>query len=153
MIDLTLDARDIKRIQTMMHGFGEEATRAFARTLNRVARGVRTDGVREARKAFNVKAKTLRQSFHFMWANPHKNIARVRSLGGPEPLSEFGMRTSSGRRKRGVTVLVSKEKGRFPLRHAFVGKRRHKGKPTIAERKGASRLPLKTLYGLFVIPI
>lgn len=136
-----------EKAEMFLRNLGRQAQPAIARALNRVAKGVPTDSVKEVRKEYNVKAGPVRKSFEIKKAKPAALEARAKASGHKVPLINFGARPSSpGRRKPALGVSVQVKKQRKVLRHSFVA-RMKSGHIGVFQREGEFRLPIEQKFG------
>jgi len=120
--------------------------------LNDTLRGMRTDTSREVRADVNLPAKAVKSTFTLQFATTQRLEACLISTGKSVPLVHYGARPKrpvheGGRRpKRGVSVLVKRERGRKTISGSFVA-RMKSGHLGVFRRKGPARRPIKQLYG------
>lgn len=128
--------------------------RAAVSALNRTAMGIRTDATRMATDRYTVKSSVARASLSVSKASRGNLLAMVRSSGTSIPLHAFQVsprRTSGKRPGGGLRVSVKKGSGGqlksgFMVANLKVGG--GLGRATgVAQRLGASRYPIRPLYG------
>lgn len=148
MINIQIDAQQLKQARHMLQGLGSRAAPMLAKSLNRSLRGVRTDASKETRKVYNVKAGRVRKSFSLQLASRGNLQGRAVSKGERISLLHFGARPRSpeGRRpKIGVSVRVME--GRKKIPGSFVARMPGGGIGVFRRKQGAGRLPIRKLTG------
>ena len=121
--------------------------KAANRTIRRMGTRFRTTAVKEVRKTYNIKAKTLKQKIR---ARTHYDKEGNQSWrfyvsGKPMSLIHFAPRQT----KKGVSVKIKKQSGRKIIKGAFIAKGKN-GNLRVFKRVGKERLPLDTKYTISI---
>ena len=114
--------------------------KAQKRTMTEMGRKFRTRVVKDVRKVYNVKAKTLKKHIkeHISKASSSSIEWRFSITGRPVNLIHFGARQTS----KGVSVKVKKGSGRRVIKSAFIAHDNGSHK-RVFMRKGKERMPIE----------
>lgn len=114
---IELDRSDILKVEALLSGVKNGASRVIVRAVNKTLAGVRTDTVNEIREGVNVMATAIRKTMRIDNATVSRMSAKVtsRQKYGTN-LAAFGARQT----KKGVTVNVIRRTGRKLIPHAFI---------------------------------
>lgn len=140
-----------QRVQTALNGIrgllrdveaGYEA--AVMRALNRSVVTGRVAVVKEVRKVYTVKAKTVREHFKIKKAKVRDLEAVLSAQGHPLPIYGFKFTPKSdttGNTRKRVRVAVRNDGGLKPLGATFVWR------GLVLHREGTESLPVHLIYG------
>lgn len=132
-----------REIKQRLARYPKQASKAMARTLNKVAKSTRTDISDKIRNRMGYKIKkgdldkTMKVSRK---ATSGRLVAVLTAIGKRIPLIKFAAKQT----KRGVTVAVRKGAKRLRLPNAFIASVRSR---SVFQRIGKARGPLKSLAG------
>lgn len=145
--DISHTQQEIERAQSLLYGIKDGAPKALYRSLNRGIAMARTDLVREVREEYEVKAGDVRKTMTLTRATASRLEASVTFMGSPISLGSFNVRPKTQNPSRRTPIRVSVRTGSAPtsLDKGFI--LRTGGKPSVFERVGQSRLPIRRLYG------
>ena len=109
------------------------------RTTTEIGRAFRTKVIKDVRKRYNIKAKDLKSKMSSRFVATSRGfewrmVVRSKRLS----VSHF----SPKKNKRGVSLLVRRDRGRRTIKNAFIAKGQ------VFMRKGKDRLPIKALKTL-----
>ena len=121
--------------------------KAANRTVRRMGTRFRTTAVKEVRKTYNIKAKTLKDKIRARTYYTEKDGHHWRFYvsGKPMSLIHFAPRQT----KKGVSVKIKKQSGRKLIRGAFIARDKY-GNLRVFNRVGKERLPLDSKYTLSI---
>jgi Prophage minor tail protein Z (GPZ) len=106
--------------------------KALNSTINKVARTIRKEGVRQLSKETGIKQKDIRRDVDIRKSNLQTLSARIRATGSHTNIIRFGARQT----KKGVSAALWKKRRVF--KGAFIA---NQGR-TVFTRKGKGRYPL-----------
>ncbi len=114
--------------------------KALRRTIKRMGAKFKNRAIKEVRKTYNVKAKTLRRHIKERMSGSDGGSVewRFTVTGRPVNLIHFGARQM----RKGVSVKVKKGSGRKVIKSAFIA-RDSGGHKRVFMRKGKERLPIE----------
>lgn len=147
---MRLDIRiDERKVGQELRELSQAGQRAMIRTLNIVARSLRTEASKAIRETYAIRKSDVDKHIEIRLASPGIPAAIVRARGKRTPLFVFRARWS--RSAAGATVQVKLSGGRKLIRHTFTAtmKSGHQG---VFERlkeddTRAARLPIQEHYG------
>jgi len=115
--------------------------KALQRTIKRMGTKFKKRAMKEVRKTYNVKAKTLKAHIkeHMSKASNNGIEWRFSVTGRPVNLIHFGARQTS----KGVSVKVKKGNGRRVIKSAFIA-HDSGGHKRVFMRKGKERMPIES---------
>ncbi len=119
--------------------FNDAITKAEKRASKRLAQTIINEFVKEIRKDYAVKSSALKENIKIIQGQETRIVAKGKQ---GIPLIQFPHTQT----KKGVSFIVSYQKGRRLLPHAFIAtmKSGHKG---IFIRETIKRLPIKEKFG------
>lgn len=153
MITYEYDAKTLAQVEKKLGALKSEAPKALKNAINATARQARKELVQEARKTYVVKIGRFNKAMTIKNATKSSLEAIIKTKGAPLELKDFKVSPASvktGAARPSMTkgkVLASGgmknlQKGdikafvvKFTSEHA-----------TVVQRRGSSRLPIKTLY-------
>jgi len=135
-VDVQFDTRQATRFLRLLRRPGvQDATR---RALNKAGTQTRTEASKGIRKDRNLKAGLIKKQMRLRKASRSRLRAVIVATGKVISLREYGAKAT----RKGVTVKVSKSKGRQLVPGAFFGPGGH-----VFRREGKKRLPIRKLWG------
>ena len=145
-------------VEKALSGLPHIAKRAIVSAINKIGSQATTQARRKVREKYNIKARDLSQSIKLVRAKGGSNdqlFAVIKGSGKPLSLYKFSPSPKEpppqkgvpmkARKRRKVTVKVLRAEGRKRLENAFVARIRGAATPSIYQRKGNARLPIKRL--------
>jgi hypothetical protein len=136
---------DTRRVDELLRTLPDTlARKALVRALNKAAENVRVAASKAIREKRSLSAKTVRDAFSLVRANPSKLVATIKVTGNPVPLTEYKARHA---RRLGVSVMVTpgqRKRVRHAGNKAFISA---KLGGHVFAREGTERLPIKKLFG------
>jgi hypothetical protein len=115
--------------------------RAVRSTVNKLLAQVRTAGIKEMRKTYNIRAKVLRGFIVSRKARSKLLIANLVIKGARLPVFEF----SPTKRKKGISVRIRKDGGRKVIEGTFFADLTS-GKRSVFRRRTKKRLPIDMIF-------
>jgi len=147
MAGFYIEIKGLEDAQKLLSGIKGGSRKAIVRTLNKTvgtsSGGVQSDATKAVAQEFNLTQKNIKRDFSVKKAKYSDLSAYVKSKGKPVPLGRF-VRTRQT--KKGVSVLVKKNRPRTVIRHAFIPKLKS-GHTGVFWREGKPRLPIKQRFG------
>jgi hypothetical protein len=133
-----IDTKSIERLTGRLVAAGKGIRPALARAINHTGAKARTQVLRALVKQTGAKYAAVRKTIHSKPASVGTLIYRIVSSGAYMSLKEFGARQTS----KGVSAAPWNKRRVFP--HTFIVSSLG---GHVFERKGASRLPIRKLWG------
>jgi len=142
LVEVKFDKAKLKRIEKTLKGVPGAMPKVMTRGINRTATMSRTEIIRRISANVSLKKKTIRDGLQLEKAHRNKWAAKITVISKRIPLMDFKARQG----KRGVSYLISKNKGRQKIQDAFFAKLKS-GHEGVFKRLGKSRLPICELFG------
>lgn len=133
-----IDTKSIERLTARLVAAGRGIRPALARAINHTGDKARTQVARTLVKQTGAKYAAVRKAMHTMPASAVGLLYQIVSRGGFMSLKEFGARQTS----QGVSAAPWNKRRVFPHTFIVTSLGGH-----VFERKGASRLPIRKLWG------
>lgn len=146
MININIEAKELKRIEDMLITIPNGMERAMSSAINRTLTSTRASAVRRVRSQYDVRAGDIRGSMHISRSNIKNISGSIISKGGTLPLIDFKVNPKKPNPRRRKPVFASVKKSGGAIEGAFVAKMPN-GHIGVYERAGISRYPIKQLYG------
>lgn len=135
---------DLERLMRKFSALGAaQINRSLNQALNRTATMARTEAVREIRKTYDFKARTVRGTFRITRARGNQAEAVLTSSGRRIRLIDMSAKAG----KTGASVRVTKQ--RKTIKSTFIA-RMPTGHVGVFEREGKKRLGIKEKFTIAV---
>lgn len=153
MITYEYDSDTLAKVEKKLGALKKEAPRALKNAINATAKQARKELAQEAQKTYVVKVGRFNKAMTIKNATQSRLEAVIKAKGAPMELKDFkvspaSVRTGASRPNMVKAKVVAAnslkglQKGNIK---AFIVKFRS-GHASVAQRKGSTRLPIKTLY-------
>lgn len=121
---------------------------ATASALNKTINTCRTEAARVIKGSSGIKVSTVKEALPISKANKNKQWAEITARKRPTNLIEYvstaNKRVGAFRNKPGVRAKTNKT---YTVTGSFIAPAKGSGKLLVLQRRGANRLPTRTIYG------